>query len=193
MSGSEPAPRGSPAPEETAKKKPWVRPTRPEFDERLHKALADADRDRIEYRENLGWQCWTLMDRLWYRRTNAVSARSLWNPFRYAGAVIPVVAAGAGGSLVSHVHGTAGTVIGWVALIGGLLGAAINSLRPAVEHGVDLTKAAQFEQLYWDVFNYAMAKLPIDKPEDIAAALEDFAQRMEQIAVISGSTTATVS
>lgn len=107
--------------------------------------------------------------------------------------MIPVVAAGAGGSLVSHVHGTAGTVIGWVALIGGILGAAINAVRPAVEYGVDLSKAAQFEQLYWDAYNYAMAKLPIDAPEDIAATLKSFSQRMERIAVLSGAATATTS
>ena len=174
-----------------AKKQPWPPPTREVFDERLRKALTGVD--NVEYRENLGWQCWTLMDRAWHRRTQAVSARSLWNPFRYAASVIPVVAAGAGGSLVSHVHGTVGTVIGWVALIAGLIGAAINSLRPGVEYGVDLSKAAQFEHLYWDILNYAMAKLPTDKPEVIAVALDSFAQRIEEIAVISGSTTATAS
>jgi len=89
------------------------------------------------------------MERIWVRRTNAVSARQQWNLFRYAGAVIPVVAAGAGGSLVGQVHSTAATVIGWIALIGGLVGAAINAVRPAVEYGVDLRKAAEFEQLYW--------------------------------------------
>jgi hypothetical protein len=40
---------------------------------------------------------------------------------------------------------------------------------------------------------HAIAKLPIDKPTAIAAALDAFAQRMEEIAVISGSTTATSS
>jgi hypothetical protein len=89
------------------------------------------------------------MGRVWQRWVKAAQARSLWNPIRYAGAVIPVVAAGAGGSLVGHLHGTAGAVIGWVALLGGLAGAAINAMRPGVEHSVDLAKAAQFEQLYW--------------------------------------------
>jgi hypothetical protein len=49
--------------------------------------------------------------------------------------VAAVVAAGAGGTLVGHVNGPAGTVIGWVALIGGLVGAAINAVRPAIEYG----------------------------------------------------------
>jgi hypothetical protein len=100
---------------------------------RLDEALTDAG-DR-QVRTNLGLQCWTFMDRVWSRRTSAVHARSQWNLFRYAGAVIPVVAAGAGGTLVGHVHGAAGTVIGWVALIGGLVGAAITAVRPAVEYG----------------------------------------------------------
>jgi hypothetical protein len=67
--------------------------------------------------------------------------------------VIPVVAAGAGGTLVGHVHGAAGTVIGWVALVGGLVGAAITAVRPAVEYGVDLRKAAEFERLYRHVLD----------------------------------------
>jgi hypothetical protein len=80
-----------------------------------------------------------------------------------------------------------------VALIGGLTGAAINAVRPAVEYGVDLTKANQFERLYWDVFNYAMVKLRIDTPGDISTTLTSFTQRMEEIAVTSGGSTATSS
>ncbi len=142
---------------------------------------------------HLGWYCWDLMDRLWYRRGRAAGARKLWNKFRYAAAVIPVLAAGAGGSLVGHVHGTAGTVIGWVAIVGGLAGAAVNAVRPAVEYGVDLAKTAQFEQLYWDVFSYAITRLGTDPPEEIPARLDTFAQRMKDIAVMSGGSTATAS
>lgn len=174
-----------------AKQKSWFPPSRDEFKARLDEALAQAD-DRT-YRVNVGWQCWTFMDRTWYRRTNAAQARSQWNTFRYAGAVIPVIAAGAGGSLVGHLHGVAGTVIGWVALIAGLVGGAINAVRPAVEYGVDLKKAAQYEQLYWDVFNYAMAELPAADTSEIPARLKEFSQRMEDIAITSGSSTATSS
>ena len=173
------------------KRQLWSPPPLEEFRVRLDEALAGAS-DR-QYRTNLGLQCWTFMERVWARRTNAVQARKQWNLFRYAGAVIPVVAAGAGGSLVGHVHGTAGTVIGWVALIGGLVGAAINAVRPAVEYGVDLRKAAEFEQLYWDVFNYAMAELPTVDAMTIPAKLNGFTQRMQEIAVTSGGSSATSS
>jgi hypothetical protein len=176
---------------EPAKRLSWSPPSLEEFRVRLGEVLADAG--ERQYRANLGLQCWTFMDRVWSRRTNAVHARSHWNLFRYAGAVIPVVAAGAGGSLVGHVHGAAGTVIGWVALIGGLLGAAINAVRPAVEYGVDLRKAAEFEQLYWDVFNYAMAELPTADLTEIPAILNGFTQRMQEIAVTSGGSSATAS
>jgi hypothetical protein len=133
------------------------------------------------------------MDRAWYRSRSATDARKLWNKFRYAASVIPVLAAGAGGSLVGHVHGTAGTAIGWVAIVGGLAGAAINAVRPAVEYGVDLVKSAQFEQLYWDVFGYSMTGLREDSPDQIAPRLEKFAARMKEIAVMSGGSTATAS
>lgn len=170
-------------------KPPWRPPEREAFEQRLRTALAGAEDE--EYRTNLGIQCWLFMGRVWQRWVKAAQARSLWNPIRYAGAVIPVVAAGAGGSLVGHLHGTAGAVIGWVALLGGLAGAAINAMRPGVEHSVDLAKAAQFEQLYWDVFTYAMVSLRTDTHEDIGAALRGFAKRMEEIALLSGRTTAT--
>jgi hypothetical protein len=170
-------------------KQSWSPPSVDEFKVRLDEALAGAD-DR-QYRTNLGLQCWTFMDRVWSRRTSAVHARSQWNLFRYAGAVIPVVAAGAGGTLVGHVTGPAGTVIGWVALIGGLMGAAINAVRPAIEYGVDLRKSAEFEQLYWDVFNYAMAELPTADTTEVPAKLNGFAQRMQEIAITSGGSTAT--
>jgi hypothetical protein len=187
MSRSGAAPEADSA--ETAEPQPWRPPEREAFEQRLRTALAGAENE--EYRINLGIQCWLFMCRVWQRRQKAAQGRSLWNPIRYAGAVIPVVAAGAGGSLVGHVHGTAGTVIGWVALLGGLAGAAINAMRPGVEHSVDLAKAAAFEQLYWDVFTYAMVNLRTDTPEDVGAALRRFAERMEEIALLSGRTTAT--
>jgi hypothetical protein len=166
-----------------------ITPTCKEFQARLHQALAGADES--EYRENVGLQCWTFMDHIWQRTINTGRARTKWNLFRYAGAVIPVVASGAGGGLLGHLHGTGAVVIGWLALVGGLTGGAINAMRPAVEYGVDLTKANEFEQLYWDVFNYAMIKLRIDDPYDIAIALKIFVQRMGEIAVTSGAATAT--
>ena len=175
----------------SAKRQSWSPPSLDDFKKRMSEALADVD--HLQYRTNLGLQCWTFMERIWIRRTNAVSARKQWNLFRYAGAVIPVVAAGAGGSLVGQVHGTAATVIGWIALIGGLVGAAINAVRPAVEYGVDLRKAAEFEQLYWDVFNYAMAELPTADVTTISAKLTEFTQRMLEIAITSGGSSATSS
>jgi hypothetical protein len=180
-------PQGDPA--DQAERKPWAPPTLEEFQQRLQYALAGADDS--DYRTNAGLQCWIFMERAWQRRVKATNARSLWNPIRFAGAVIPVLAAGAGGSLVGHLHGTIGAVIGWVALIGGLAGAAINAVRPGTEHAVDMMKAASFEQLYWDVFTYAMVCLRSDTPEDIAAALNGFAKKMGEIALISGGTTAT--
>jgi len=53
-------------------------PTREEFEARLHQALAGDD--DVEYRANLGLQCWTFMGRVWQRRMNAASARSQWTP-----------------------------------------------------------------------------------------------------------------
>lgn len=169
----------------------WLPPTHEEFNELLRGVLQKADHRK--YRLSLGQHCWVLMDRVWYRRERSADARKLWNNFRYAAAVIPVLAAGAGGSLVGHVHGTAGTVIGWVAIVGGLAGAATNAVRPAVEYGVDVAKSAQFEQLYWDVFSYSMTRLCTDPLEEIAPRLECFAHRMAEIAVTSGSSTATAS
>jgi hypothetical protein len=171
--------------------RPWLPPTFKKFDARLRVALAGAD--TLEHRLNLGRQCWTLMCRAWHRRTKSTEARSKWNWFRYAGAVIPVIAAGAGGSLVSHLHGTPSAVIGWTALIGGLIGAAISAVRPGVEYTVDVRKAAEFETLYWDIYTYAMTKLRTVSDDDFTQEFGNFVRRMEKIALISGGSTATPS
>jgi hypothetical protein len=173
------------------KQLPWSPPSRDEFTARLEEVLAQTE-DR-QYRMNIGLQCWAFMNRTWYRRTNASHARTQWSWFRYAAAVIPVVAAGAGGSLVGQLHGSAAIIVGWVALVGGLAGAAINAVRPAVEYGVDLIKAAEFERLYWDVFNYAIVELPASDATAIPVKLNSFSERMREISVISGSSTATSS
>ena len=73
------------------------------------------------------------------------------------------------------------------------MGAAITAVRPAVEFGVDLRKTAEFEQLDWDVFNYAMAELPTADATEIPAKLNGFTQRMQEIAITSGGSTATSS
>jgi hypothetical protein len=70
---------------------------------------------------------------------------------------------------------------------------AINAVRPAVEYGVDLRKAAEFEQLYWDVFNHAIAELPTADAAEIPARLNGFPQRMQEFAITSGGLTATSS
>jgi hypothetical protein len=71
MPGGEPPPQGKLAPEDTPEE-PGRLPTRAYFEKRLHQALADAD--DVEYRANLGMQCWTFMGRVWQRRTNAHDA-----------------------------------------------------------------------------------------------------------------------
>lgn len=93
----------------------WRPPVREEFRVRLQQALSESD--QIQFRLNAGDQCWELMDRAWTRHRNAGGARSKWNSFRYAGAVIPVLAAGAGASLLSQLHGSAGKIVGlWPSL-----------------------------------------------------------------------------
>ena len=130
--------------------------------------------DDFDYRMNVGWECWSLTGWIWERREKAVDPRSKWDWLRYAAAVIPVLAAEAGGSLVAHLHGTAGAIIGWVSIIGGLACAAISAVWSAVGYGVDLTKASEFEQLYWDVYSYTMARLRTDDVDGIASALNGF-------------------
>jgi hypothetical protein len=103
----------------------------------LKKALAGAE--DLAYRENIGIQCWNFMGRVWQRKDNAARGRSQWSPIRYAGAVIPVVAAGAGGSLVGHLHGTNTTDLSragsYEAVTWGFVGCGVDMRRFACEGG----------------------------------------------------------
>jgi len=161
--------------------------TREQFDKRLDKTLAGVE--DAEYRRSAGWECWDLMVRISKLRARANRTRKQWNPVRLAGAAIPALAAGAGGVLISHLHGTAGTVIGWVALVGGVMGAAISAMRPAAHYAADLRRGSQFEGLYWEVSSYAVTGLVYDEKEQIAEVLQGFSKRMCEISMISANVT----
>jgi hypothetical protein len=162
--------------------------TREEFNERLGMTLAGVQGD-LQYRKSAGSQCWDLMVEISKCRALAARTGSVWNPLRLAGAAIPALAAGAGGVLVGHLHGTAGTVIGWVALIGGVLGASINAMRPADHYAVDQLKAARFRGLYWEVSSYAMTGLADDTRQQIAITLKDFSKRIDEISRLYANVT----
>jgi hypothetical protein len=182
--------RGAGAPTQRNFKK-WLPSTKADFDSRMRAALHGAE--DLQLRMNLAWHCWDLMSRIWYRRMTSADARSKWNWFRQAGAVVPVVAAGAGGSLVGHLHGAGGATIGWIALLGGLVGAAIGATRPGVEYAVDVRKAVQYETLYWDIYTYAITKLRTIPAEEFLEQIQIFNRRMEAIALTAEGSTATPS
>jgi hypothetical protein len=161
---------------------------REEFDERLAMTLTGVQ-DDVEYRKSAGAQCWDLMVEISDCRASADRTGSQWNPLRLAGAAIPALAAAAGGVLVGHLHGTASTVIGWVALIGGVAGASINAMRPADHYAADQLRAARFRGLYWEVSSYAMTGLADDARQQIAATLKDFSKRIDEISSVHANVT----
>lgn len=162
--------------------------TREGFDERLAMTLTDVQ-DDVQYRKSAGAQCWDLMVEISECRASAARTGAEWNPLRLAGAAIPALAAGAGGVLVGHLHGTTGTVIGWIALIGGVAGASINAMRPADHYAADQLRAAQFRGLYWEVSSYAMTSLADDTRQKIAATLQDFSKRIDEISRVYANVT----
>jgi hypothetical protein len=141
------SPRGSDS-VQTSEQRPLDQLTREKFDDRLAMTLTGVQ-DDLEYRKSAGSQCWDLMVEISESRATADQTGKVWNPLRLAGAAIPALVAGAGGVLVGHLHGNAGTVIGWVALIGGVAGASINAMRPADHYAADQLRAARFRGLYW--------------------------------------------
>lgn len=146
-------------------------------------ALADV-RDDIEYRRSAGAQCWDLMVEISECRDLASRSTLKWNPLRLAGAAMPALAAAAGGVLVGHLLGAAGTAVGWVALVGGVLGASINAMRPADHWAEDQRRASGFTGLYWEVSSYAMTSLADDTRQQIAVTLQDFSKRLEEVSLI---------
>lgn len=160
-----------------------IRLTRQEFGDRLDMALVGVQ-DDVEYRRSAGAQCWDLMMEISECGYSASRTTSQWNPLRLAGAAMPALAAAAGGVLVGHLHGAAGTTVGWVALVGGVLGASINAMRPADHYADDRRRAAQFRGLYWKVSSYAMTGLADDTRQQIAVTMQGFSKRIEEISLI---------
>lgn len=89
---------------------------------------------------------------------------------RLAAGVTAAVTTVTGGTLLAHVHGSAASVLGLIAVILGVIGAAIAAVRPGESYTTDLVIAAQYEHLWWDIYSFGITKLATVSQEDFLNA-----------------------
>jgi len=105
---------------------------------------------------------------------------------RLAAGVTAAVTTVTGGTLLADVHGSAATAIGWIAVVLGVIGAAMAAARPGESYATDLVIAAQYERLWWDIYGFGLTKLPTISPSDFTEAWSGFTKREEDISSILG-------
>jgi len=136
--------------------------------------LNNDDKQRLAWLTELENQS----DRVLKKRHDAAAATTSAHWFqRGAAGASGAVATLSGGTLIGDVHGAGATVIGIIAGVVGLSSAAIASAKPGASYTVDLTKKAQYEQLWWDMRSYGLTQLPHVEPQAHQTAMGDFAKR----------------
>jgi hypothetical protein len=100
---------------------------------------------------------------------------------RLAAGVTAAVTTVTGGTLLAHVHGPAASALGLIAVIPGVLGAAIAAVRPGESYATDLVIAAQYEHLWWDMYGFGVTELATVSQEDFLGTWSTFVKREEDI------------
>jgi hypothetical protein len=100
---------------------------------------------------------------------------------RLAAGVTAAVTTVTGGTLLADVHGSAATALGLIAVVLGVIGAAIAAARPGESYATDLVIAAEYEHLWWDIYGFALTELVVVSQDDFVEAWNGFTKREEDI------------
>jgi hypothetical protein len=91
-----------------------------------------------------------------------------------------------GSTLLAHLRGAAATTIGIIAVVLGISGAALAALRPQEGYARDVVMAAEYENLWWDMYVYGSTQLSHVSRQDFAEAMSRFAEREAAITSMAG-------
>jgi len=105
---------------------------------------------------------------------------------RLAAGVTAAVTTVTGGTLLAQVHGVAATVIGVTAVVLGITGAAIAAMQPRESHARNVTMAARYENLWWDMYVFGTTQLCTASSAEFDKAMRRFAEREADISSMPG-------
>ena len=105
---------------------------------------------------------------------------------RLAAGVTAAVTTVTGGTLLAHVHGSAATALGLIAVVLGVIGAGIAATRPGESYATDLIMAAEYEHLWWGIYGFGTTELMTVSPGDFTEAWSGFIKREKDISSTLG-------
>lgn len=143
-----------------------------------------ADRDqRLEWASMLA----RLMVRIAQLRLRKARGRNIAHLLaRLAAGVTAAVTTVTGGTLLADVHGSVASALGLIAVVLGVIGAAIAAARPGESYATDLVIAAQYEHLWWDIYGFGLTQLVAVSQGDFRKAWSGFIKREQDISSNSG-------
>jgi hypothetical protein len=105
---------------------------------------------------------------------------------RLAAGVTAVVAAATGSTLVTGATGPAAAALGVTTVVLGVVGGALAAMRPSESYATDLVIAAQYERLWWDMYQFGNNELRTVSQATFAATWNTFNERLEAINSVIG-------
>jgi hypothetical protein len=149
----------------------------PRFAAGLPRDSADLDR-RMEWASMLA----RLMVRIAQLRLRKARGRNVAHLLaRLAAGVTAAVTTVTGGTLLADVHGSLASALGLIAVVLGIIGAAIAAARPGESYATDLVIAAQYERLWWDIYGFGLTELATVAQGDFPGAWNGFVKREADI------------
>lgn len=141
--------------------------------------VGSPDRDqRAEWASMLA----RLMVRVAQLRLRKARGRNIANlAGRLAAGVTAAVTTVTGGTLLAHVHGSVASALGLIAVVLGVIAAAIAAARPSESYATDLVIAAKYERLWWDMYGFGVTELTTVSQVDFLGAWSIFVNREEDI------------
>jgi hypothetical protein len=106
---------------------------------------------------------------------------------RITAGVTAAVTTVTGGTLLAHLNGTAASALGLIAVILGVIGAAIAAVRPGESYATDVVIAAQYEHLWWDMYGFGVTEFAVASHGDFQEAWSGFVKREADINATPGT------
>jgi hypothetical protein len=139
----------------------------------------DAD---LRLRRMAAYEVAQMANRAWTSKRHADRKRSRAHTAqRWASGGSAAVAAGSGGALAAGLGGATAKVVGITAFIIGIVAGATAAMLPETEYERNRGKARQYEQLWWDMWNYATLELPTIKADTISDQIKKFSAAIEAV------------
>lgn len=136
----------------------------------------------LQARRRAAYQLTEMANQVWLSKESAAEKRSAAHTAqRLAAGGSAAAAAGSGGALAAGLGGAASVVLGIVVVAIGVLAGIGAAVLPEAEYERNKEKSRRYEQIWWDIWNFAMLQLSSIEVDAIHGRLDAFSADIKAV------------